>query len=165
MTSRRRILVVIGRAVDLKNLISNLRERTRRGPARFILLVPAVPRGLAWAADMKAGWTDAIIRAEATAGLIREAGIELDDVVVGDPDPFAAAGDVLHGGLFDEVVISTLPHGLTRRLHLSLPERLRRSFAVEVSELTPQFAAESTRFRRITRHDRAEVDRRLLTTR
>jgi hypothetical protein len=113
---------------------------------------------------MTAGWTDAIVRAEATAGLIREAGIELDDVVVGDPDPFAAAGDVLHGGRFDEVVISTLPHGLTRRLHLSLPERLRRSFGVEVSELTPQRVASSTRFRRITRHDRAEYDR-LLTTR
>jgi hypothetical protein len=105
-------------------------------PARLTLLVPAVPRGFAWAADMKSGWSEAIDRAETAARRMSAAGLELDGVVVGDPDPFAAAGDVLHDGAFDEVIVSTLPHSVSRWLRLSLPDRLRRSFAVPVTQVT-----------------------------
>ena len=43
------ILVVANRTADSPELISALRRRVARSPAHFTLLVPAVPRGLAWA--------------------------------------------------------------------------------------------------------------------
>lgn len=136
MASTQEVLVIANRTADSPELIGVLRERYSRTPSRFTLLVPAVPRGLAWAADMKAGWDEAIGRAEVAARRIRLAGIELEDVVVGDPDPFAAAGDVLHVGRFDEVIVSTLPRSLSRWLRVSLPDRLRRAFELPVSHVT-----------------------------
>jgi hypothetical protein len=98
-------------------------------------LVPAVPHGLAWAADMKAGWSDAVARAERAAGRMRESGLELEETIVGDPDPFAAVGDVLHTREFDEVVVSVLPRTISRWLALGLPARLRRTVDLPVTQV------------------------------
>jgi hypothetical protein len=57
---------------------------------------------------------------------MRMAGLEVEAAIVGDPDPFAAVGDALRVERFDEVVVATLPHGISRWLRLSLPHRLRR---------------------------------------
>jgi hypothetical protein len=113
-----------------------MRQRAERSPATFTLLVPAVPRGLAWAADMKAGRPEALPRAEAGARRMRLAGLELEEALVGDPDPFAAVGDVLGSGRFDEVIVSTLPRGISRWLRLSLPQRLRRTTELPVLHVT-----------------------------
>lgn len=136
MQSTQKVLVVANRTADSPELIATLRGRQSRSQSSFTLLVPAVPRGLSWAADMKAGWNEAIERAQAASQRLRLAGIELDEVVVGDPDPFAATGDVLHGAGFDEVIVSTLPRSVSRWLRLGLPDRLRRAFSVKVTQLT-----------------------------
>lgn len=136
MASTKRVLVVANRTADSPDLIALLLRRQVLAAARYTLLVPAVPRGLAWAADMKAGWSEALARAEAGAERLRAAGVRLESVVVGDPDPFAAAGDVLHGSHYDEVVVSTLPRSVSRWLRLSLPDRLRRAFEVPVTQVT-----------------------------
>ncbi|HET7510965.1 MAG TPA: hypothetical protein VFJ65_12040 [Solirubrobacterales bacterium] len=136
MQTKTRVLVVANRTADSPDLIAELRRRTEHAPASFTLLVPAVPHGLAWAADMKAGWSEAVERAELAAASIRQEGLELDDVIVGDPDPFAAVGDVLHAREFDEVVVSVLPRGLSKWLALGLPARLRRSIDLPVSQVT-----------------------------
>jgi hypothetical protein len=136
MATKARVLVVANRTADSPELISALRQRTQRAPARFTLLVPAVPYGLAWAADMKAGRTGAGSRAESGAARMRLSGIEVDAALVGDPDPLAAACDVLHGERYDEVIVSTLPRGISRWLRLSLPDRLRRTVAVPVTQVT-----------------------------
>lgn len=135
-SSKQRILVVANRTADSPELIAALRERAGRAPAGFTLLVPAVPHGLAWAADMKAGWSEAVGRAESAATRIRQAGIQLDEVIVGDPDPFAAVGDVLHVRRFDEVVVSVLPRAISRWLALGLPARLRRAIDLPVTQVT-----------------------------
>jgi hypothetical protein len=136
MAAKQRILVVADKTADSPDLIAELRRRTERAPTSFTLLVPAVPHGLAWAADMKAGWSDAVARAECAAAWIRQAGLGLEDVIVGDPDPFAAVGDVLHAREFDEVIVSVLPRGLSKWLALGLPARLRRSIDLPVSQIT-----------------------------
>ncbi len=133
--SPKRILVVANRTVDSPDLIAALRHRHARGPVGIVLLVPAVPHGLAWAADMKAGIGEASGRADAGARRLRAAGLTVEDVVVGDPDPLAAAGDLLHRGGFDEVVVSTLPRGVSRWLRLSLPDRLRRTVELPVTHV------------------------------
>jgi hypothetical protein len=124
MASKTKILVVANRTADSPDLIAALRERVGRAPASFTLLVPAVPHGLAWAADMKAGWSEAIDRADRAADLMRESGLELEETIVGDPDPFAAVGDALHARGFDEVVVSVLPWTISRWLAMGLPARL-----------------------------------------
>jgi hypothetical protein len=128
--------VVANRTVDSSELIAALRRRAASSPASFTLLVPAVPRGLAWAADMKAGWPDAKPRAEEGARRMRMSGLELEAAFVGDPDPFAAVGDALRVAEFDELVVSTLPHGVSGWLRLSLPQRLRRMTDLPVAHVT-----------------------------
>jgi len=136
MPSKHRILVVANRTADSPDLIAALRRHSAAAPTRFTLLVPAVPHGLSWAADMKAGWPEAISRAEAGAERMRLSGIDLERAIVGDPDPFAAVGDALHGDEFDEVIVSTLPRGASRWLRRSLPDRLRRTTALPITQVT-----------------------------
>jgi hypothetical protein len=135
MDSRQRVLVIANRTADSPDLIAALRRLGERG-ASFTLLVPAVPHGLSWAANMKAGWPAAISCAEAASERMRAGGVALEEVVVGDPDPFAAAGDVLHGGEFAEVIVSTLPRGVSKWLRLGLADRLRRAFDIPVTQLS-----------------------------
>ena len=135
MASRQRVLVIANRTADSTDLIEALHRRLDEECTRFTLLVPAVPHGLSWAADMKAGWSAAITRAEVASERMRASGIALDDVIVGDPDPFAAAGDVLHKGGFDEVIVSTLPRGISNWLKLGLADRLRRAFEIPVTQV------------------------------
>lgn len=136
--SKQRILVVANRTADSPDLIDALCRRTAESPASFTLLVPAVPHGLAWAADMKAGWSEAVLRAERAGGHIRHAGLDLEEVIVGDPDPFAAVGDVLHTREFDEIVVSTLPRTISGWLAVRLPGRLRRTLDLPVVEVRVQ---------------------------
>jgi len=141
-TSKQRILVVANRTAASPDLIAALRKEAGRSRASFTLLVPAVPHGLSWAADMKAGWVEAVGHAERAAARIRQAGLELDEVIVGDPDPFAAAGDVLHAGEFDGVVVSVLPRAVSRWLAVDLPARLRRATDLPVTQVTARAQVE-----------------------
>ena len=115
--------MVANRTAASPDPIAALRKERRPPQASFTLLVPAVPHGLSWAADMKAGWVEAVGHAERAAARIRQAGLELDEVIVGDPDPFAAVGDVLHTGEYDGVIVSVLPRAISRWLALGLPAR------------------------------------------
>lgn len=143
MTSKK-VLVVASRTADSPDLIEALRGRAAEESVGFTLLVPAVPHGLDWAGDMKAGWSEAALRADRASDRIRQAGLELEEVIVGDPDPFAAVGDVLHAREreFDEVVVSTLPRTISRWLAVGLPARLRRAHELPVTEVNAQPLAE-----------------------
>lgn len=136
MSTQERILVVADKTADSPDLIAALRRHAERSSTSFTLLVPAVPHGLAWAADMKAGWGDAVARAERAAARIRQAGLDLEETIVGDPDPFAAVGDVLHARRFDEVIVSVLPRGISKWLALGLPARLRRTHDLPIHQVT-----------------------------
>lgn len=136
MSTKARILVVANRTVDSSELIAALHQRATRSPVGFTLLVPAVPRGLSWAVDMKAGVPEAELRARTGALHMRSGGLEVEEVAVGDPDPLAAVGDILLIRRFDEVIVSTLPHGVSYWLRLSLPQRLRRLTDLPVVHVT-----------------------------
>jgi hypothetical protein len=136
MSTKARVLVVANRTVDSSELVAALRQRAARSPTSFTLLVPAVPRGLSWAVDMKAGGPEAELRAKSGALRMRSCGLEIEAAVVGDPDPLAAVGDILLTHRFDEMVVSTLPHGVSHWLRLSLPQRLRRLTDLPVVHVT-----------------------------
>jgi hypothetical protein len=141
MTSKRSALVVAGRSADSPALAGALQIYGAVAPTRFTLLVPAVPHGFAWATDMSAGWPEATLRAERAARRLRARGLELGEAIVGDPDPVAAVGDVLHCRRFEELIVVTLPRGLSTWLKLGLPGRLRRITELPITRITVDRAA------------------------
>ena len=66
---------------------------------------------------------------------LREMGAEADGEI-GDRDPVMAVRDALRGREVDEVIVSTLPKGLSRWLGEDVPSRLRDSVKVPVTVVT-----------------------------
>ena len=66
---------------------------------------------------------------------LRSAGLEVADGKVGDPDPAAAVQDLVNFESFDEVVVSTLPGGISKWLKLDLPHRVERITGLPVSHV------------------------------
>jgi hypothetical protein len=58
------------------------------------------------------------------------------DGEVGDRDPVMAVRDAMRGREVDEVIVSTLPKGVSRWLGEDVPSRLRDSVAVKVTVVT-----------------------------
>src|SRR5207302_638805 len=52
MADKADVLVVANRTAGSPELLEALKERAARGPAKFHLLVPSTPHGVAWAADI-----------------------------------------------------------------------------------------------------------------
>src|SRR3954462_5192947 len=86
-----RVLVVANRTAASDELIEALEQRAANGPARFTLVVPATPSGLAWAADMSAGIPEARRQMAAAAERLRDSGLWIDDIRLGSPEPPAGA--------------------------------------------------------------------------
>jgi nucleotide-binding universal stress UspA family protein len=126
-----RILVVANRTAESPELLHVLRERSAEGPADFTLLVPTSAHGMTWATDMHAGGPEAEEHLEAALSAMREAGLTVEGRL-GDPDPIAAVQDAVNFGSYDEVIVSTLPHGISRWLGLDLPRRVERSTGLPV---------------------------------
>jgi hypothetical protein len=120
-----RVLVVANRTAECDELLEALRERAAQGSAVFTLLVPATPTGVAWAADMHSGTPDAEQHMRRAVERFREAGLEVTEGKVGDPDPLAATQDEINLGEYDEIVVSTLPTHLSKWLKLDLPHKVR----------------------------------------
>jgi len=136
MNATHSALVVAGRSADSPGLVAKLAELHRGdSPPTFTLLVPAVPHGFAWATDMNSGWSEALARAKRAARQFRAAGLELEETIVGDPDPYAAVGDVLHIREFDELIVATLPRGVSTWLKIGLPGRLRRLTDLPITQI------------------------------
>jgi hypothetical protein len=119
----RRYLVVANQTLAGGHLASKVRELLRRGPCRFHILVPATP-------PSDHVWTEGEAREIARRRLeraierFRELGAEVDGEV-GDEHPVQAIRDVLdRGEEVDEIILSTLPPGLSRWLKLDLPHRV-----------------------------------------
>ena len=55
---------------------------------------------------------------------------------LGDPEPLTAIGDALAVEEFDEIIISTLPGGISRWLGMDLPSRAERKFKLPVTTVT-----------------------------
>jgi hypothetical protein len=135
MPTNHSALVVAGKSADYPGLIDGLRLHRHGAPTSFTLLVPAVPTGFAWATDMHSGWPEAADRAERAAKRMRAAGLDLEEAIVGDPDAFAAVGDVVHAREFDEIVVATLPRGVSTWLRIGLPARLGRVTELPISRI------------------------------
>ncbi|HEY2480037.1 MAG TPA: hypothetical protein VGI17_15085 [Solirubrobacterales bacterium] len=102
--NKRNVLVIVGREAEPPIMVDALRPRSE--DTGFTLLVPAAPQH---GPDSSADWADAVVRAESGAKALRNAGLEVVETIVGDPDFAAAAGDVMHSREIDDVVVLVDP--------------------------------------------------------
>jgi hypothetical protein len=141
--STRRYLVVANQTLGGKHLLRLVHEYTAAGPCRFHVVVPATPPGehLTWTE----GEALAIAQQRLDRALVtfKDHGVEADGQV-GDANPLLAIQDALRREEFDEIILSTLPPGMSRWLKLDLPHRVERSFDVPVTHLVAELEAEET---------------------
>jgi hypothetical protein len=150
-----RYLVVANQTLGSQKLVDVIHDRMARGPAEFWVLAPATPTthlttdfgGLigAFPLDPTVLPTPAEVREEGIAAAksnlngelsrLREAGATADGAV-GDPNPMVAIETTIAHGQFDEIILSTLPPGISRWLAMDLPHRIRRKTNIPVTVIT-----------------------------
>ena len=122
MTSTKRLLVVANRTVDSNELFAELARRAKTDAIAVTLLVPQ---------DIYGGQGR---RLNAALTHLHEAGIPAEGML-GDTDPLIAVQDAWSASRFDEIVLSTLPSGVSRWLGLDLPRRVARITGATVSHV------------------------------
>ena len=135
MADKAEVLVVANQTAESDELLEALLARAEQGPCKFHLLVPSTPHGASWAMDMHSGGPEAEAHLERAVNRYREAGLDVDDGKIGDPDPVAACQDALNFKEFDEVIVSTLPTHLSKWLKLDLPHKVEHSFGKPVTHV------------------------------
>ena len=147
-----RYLIVANQTLGGEELEHKLRDRIDHGEGTFYVVVPMTPpehEVSVWApADPTFGMpvalpedgTDAVeearkrsqYRLQAILAKIAELG-GVAEGQVGDRDPVKAVETVLAQGPFDEVIVSTLPSGLSRWIKMDLPSRIERAVECPVT--------------------------------
>jgi hypothetical protein len=133
----RSYLVVANQTLGGAHLLSAVRERMRAGACRFHVIVPATrPRE-------HATWTEGDAQALAQERLdqalaaFQELGAPATGEV-GDERPIQAIADVLMREPFDEIILSTLPPGMSRWLKMDLPHRVEAVYGLPVTHIIGQ---------------------------
>src|SRR3954469_17973840 len=98
-----RILVVANRTAAAPRLLKAVEHRAAETPCRFTLLVPDVANA------RDAAWT--LVTA---GGLLAKAAGAPVGGRTGGPDPFTAVKDAVATGDFEQIIISTLPRGVSK---------------------------------------------------
>jgi hypothetical protein len=132
-----RVLVVAHKTAATQPLLDAVRERARRGPSRFTLLVPNSAHGLHKLVDVEdQGAGDAQGVLDVALPKLSEAAGSRVEGVVGDADPVAAVHDAINLRGFDEIIVSTLPTHVSRWLKLDLPSKVS-GMGLPVTTVTP----------------------------
>lgn len=120
-----RVLVVEYRTGPTQSLIDAVRQRARRGPCSFTLLVPNPARGLHKVVDPEdQSSRGARSVLEETLPALQEAVGAPIEGIVGDADPVAAVEDAINLHGFDEVILSTQRPRISRLLKLDLASKV-----------------------------------------
>jgi hypothetical protein len=120
------VLVVAHQTAATDSLLDAVRRRAQQGPARFHVVVPRRPHGMHKVVDpTEAGEREAqLVLDEALPRLSEAAGAEVTGSI-GDPEPLMAIQDAVNLGQYDEIIVSTLPLGISRWLKLDLVSKAR----------------------------------------
>jgi len=120
------VLVVAHQTAATEPLLDAVRERAQHGPAAFHLVVPRRPHGLDKVADPEEHGAEEAQRvlADALPKLSAAAGQEVTGDI-GVAEPLLAIEDAVNLGNYDEIIISTLPLGISRWLKLDLVSKAR----------------------------------------
>ena len=132
------VLVVAHRTATTPELLAAVRGRAAQGSASFHLLVPNSAEHAEMTAAERAQHHADAERALALAlpQLEEAAGGSAHGTVSVRHDPMDAVEEALRNGTFDEIILSTLPHGLSRWLHIDLPRRIG-ALGLPTTTITP----------------------------
>lgn len=144
----RRYLVVANQTLTGEHLVEAVCQRADERPSEFFVLVPAThsaaqqtgPDGEPPADEDSAddaGLALARWRLRTVIDRLDKAGIEVEGQI-GHPDPIVAVTRLLRDRSFDEILLSTLPEGISRWLSVDLPSRLERRCRLPVTALTAE---------------------------
>lgn len=146
----RRILVVANQTLGGDQLAEMIRARAAAAPVEVLLMVPAthhtdlvvalaeafaVQGGMRPPAQTYDGDVDATDRAAAGVTWLTGLGVSATGEVVAH-DPLPDIRDSLTRREVDEVIVSTLPAGVSRWLHQDLAHRIRRVTDAPVTVVT-----------------------------
>ena len=120
------VLVVAHQTAANDALLEAVRQRAAQGSAHFHLVVPRQPHGMHKVVDpIEAGEREARgVLDDALPKLSEAAGHDVTGSI-GDPEPLMAIHDAVNLGHYDEIIISTLPLGISRWLKLDLVSKAR----------------------------------------
>ena len=120
------VLVVAHQTAATPGLLDAVRKRAQRGPTRFHLVVPQQAHGMHKLVDPEDTGVDEAQRVLEVAlpKLSVEAGSDVTGSI-GDAEPLSAIQDAVNLGDYDEIIISTLPLGISRWLKLDLVSKAR----------------------------------------
>ena len=120
------VLVVAHQTAATSALLDTVRERAARSPARFHLVVPRRPHGMHKLVDPQDASEEEAqqVLAQALPLLSKAAGHEVTGSA-GDSEPLMAIQDAVNLGSYDEIIISTLPLGISKWLKLDLVSKAR----------------------------------------
>jgi hypothetical protein len=125
-----KLLVIANRTIESEEIRSALLDRAATGPLQVTLVAPASGGGASGRARRAA--TEQ--RLEAAVQGLREAGIRAEGVL-GDADPMLAVHDAWDPCNYDEVIVATLPTGLSRWIAADLPHRVERMTGARVTHI------------------------------
>jgi hypothetical protein len=131
----RRYLVVANQTLVGDHLAEHVRACLGEGPCFFYLLVPASPATGALTSAEEDDVAAAGRRLAEALDRFRELGGEAEGEI-GDERPIDAIRDVLRRESFDEIILSTLPPGISRWLGMDLVSRVERAVAIPVLHIT-----------------------------
>ncbi len=135
MAAMRTHLIVANQTLLGDTLRSEVVRRLEVGPARFHVIVPATPILGRFTWDEETAAAAARDRLDSGIQWLLSLGADADGEV-GDRDPVQAVRDAIRRIAADEVVLSTLPAGLSRWLGQDVPSRLRDAVGVPVTVVT-----------------------------
>ena len=141
-----RILLVANRTLGGEELTAAVRERVLNGATELWVVVPIAQPSIRMvdghAVVVQAHLAQDRSAAEVAEGRLRDALYRFEHLgipaggEVSDKDPFIAVSNVLSREHFDEVIVSTLPTGLSHWLHTDLPSKVKRRFGLPVTTVT-----------------------------
>jgi hypothetical protein len=127
-------LVIANQTLVSERVVEKVSELLKAGLCRFHIVVPAtrVQEGLTWTE----GAARAVAKRRLEMAMSRFHQLEAEVTgEIGDENPILAALDALHARTFDQVLLCTLPSGLSAWLKKDLPNRLQRRIAIPVTHL------------------------------
>lgn len=135
----KRVLVVANQTSAGPALRAEILRLAREAPHTFTLIVPATPP------QDHMVWTDeeafdvATKRLEHALAVFRNDDVEITGRV-GDASPVLAIADAVLAADYDEIILSTLPPGISRWLKRDVPDRVRRRFDLPLTVIEAEAA-------------------------